>query len=155
MSSQTRGAPIPPPIAMVLAGVVAWLLSRFAPGLALHFPLHRVLAVLITLTGIALAIVAKRTFDRAGTTVNPLRPDEATQLVTTGVFRHSRNPMYVGQCLALAGWCMWLDNGLGWIAVPMLAVYLTLFQIKPEERVLAAKFGEAYDLYRARVRRWF
>ncbi|UHQ18549.1 isoprenylcysteine carboxylmethyltransferase family protein [Lysobacter sp. KIS68-7] len=150
----TRGAPIPPPIAMVLAGVVAWLLSLLAPGLALHVPLHRTLAVLITLAGIALAIVAKRTFDRAGTTVNPLRPDQATQLVTTGVFRHSRNPMYVGQCLSLAGWCMWLDNALAWVAVPMLVAYLTVLQIKAEERVLSAKFGEAYAVYRSRVRRW-
>ena len=140
---------------MVLAGVLAWMLTYVAPGLSLHVPMHRTIAVCIAVLGIACSIGAKVSFSRAGTTLNPLHPENATSLVTSGLYRYSRNPMYVGQCLVLAGWCMWLDHALAWIAVVALAWFLTMFQIKPEERVLLAKFGEDYRAYCARVRRWF
>ena len=76
-------------------------------------------------------------------------------VVTTGVYRFTRNPMYVGLTLVLAGWCVGLGTAVGLVVtVPLLVAYLTRFQIVPEERALARHFGEPFADYRARVRRW-
>jgi protein-S-isoprenylcysteine O-methyltransferase Ste14 len=145
---------VPPDLVMLFAACLAWLLSRLAPSLALDVPLHRALAVVIALLGLAFSLGSRSAFKRAETTLDPLHPDHASRLVTSGLYRFTRNPMYVGQCLAIAGWCLWLDHALAWAALVAHVAFLTMFQIKPEERVLMAKFGEDYRVYCARVRRW-
>jgi len=145
---------VPPDLVMLFAACLAWLLSRLAPSLALDVPLHRALAVVIALLGLAFSLGSRAAFKRADTTLDPLHPDHASRLVTSGVYRFTRNPMYVGQCLAVVGWCMWLDHALAWVVPVAHVAFLTMFQIKPEERVLMAKFGEDYRVYCARVRRW-
>ncbi|MEB0160908.1 isoprenylcysteine carboxylmethyltransferase family protein, partial [Pseudomonas sp. AH2 (2023)] len=90
---------------------------------------------------------------RSRTTVNPLRPDKAAALVSGGVYRVTRNPMYVGMMLLLVAWAVYLDSA--WVLAGPVAfvAYITRFQIAPEERVLRAKFAD-FDAYAARVRRW-
>ena len=88
------------------------------------------------------------------TTVNPLRPEKASSLVTSGIFRLTRNPMYLGLALIVAAAAAWYGNLLGGFVVPMFVLYINRFQIVPEERALAAKFGTAFDAYRSRTRRW-
>ncbi len=87
-------------------------------------------------------------------TINPTKPGSTSSIVTGGVYRVTRNPMYVGLALLLAGFALYLGNALGFLTLPAVVLYLGRFQIGPEERVLAAKFGAAYDDYRSRVRRW-
>ena len=94
------------------------------------------------------------TFRRARTTVNPLRPANASALVTTGPFALSRNPMYVGMATLLAGWAAWLGTPWALTGLVAFVAWITRFQILPEERVLAQRFGAAFDAYRGRVRRW-
>jgi protein-S-isoprenylcysteine O-methyltransferase Ste14 len=93
-------------------------------------------------------------FRRARTTVNPLSPHTCTVLVTTGVFRFSRNPMYLALLLVLLGWGLFLANGFAVLLALAFVAYMNRFQIGPEERALQQVFGQAFAEYRRRVRRW-
>jgi protein-S-isoprenylcysteine O-methyltransferase Ste14 len=93
-------------------------------------------------------------FRRARTTINPMKPGASSAMVSGGVYRITRNPMYVGLVLLLCGWSVYLGSPWAWLAPLAFAAYVTRFQIVPEERVLARLFGAEYAAYRARVRRW-
>jgi protein-S-isoprenylcysteine O-methyltransferase Ste14 len=110
-------------------------------------------AILVAL-GLALVQVAGVSFRRARTTVNPVRPDSASSLVVSGVYRFSRNPIYLGMTLILLGWASFLMNALSFVLVAVFVGYITRFQIIPEERALSARFGADYVSYQAKVRRW-
>jgi len=106
--------------------------------------------------------VAGAAFDLSGllafrasrTTINPLQPQRASALVVGGVYRFTRNPMYVGMALFLLAWAVYLSAVLPFLGPLLFALYITRFQIQPEERVLKALFGAGYLAYAARVRRW-
>lgn len=145
---------IPPPIVMLLLGMAAWGAARVLPDLSFALPQPALIAACLALAGVVLNVLPKLAFQRAGTTVNPLRPQLSSQLVTSGVYRHTRNPMYLGQAVILLGWALYLHNAAALLAVPALVLYITRFQIQPEERHLAARFGEAYAAFRTQVARW-
>jgi protein-S-isoprenylcysteine O-methyltransferase Ste14 len=86
--------------------------------------------------------------------MNPTKPSATSSLVTNGVFRFTRNPMYLSLLLYLVAWAVYLANWLALLLVPVFMLYITRFQIKPEERALSAQFGPEYASYKARVRRW-
>lgn len=88
-------------------------------------------------------------FRQAQTTVNPMEPEKATSLVTDGVFRISRNPMYLGLLLLLTGWALWLGTASPWFVPPLFVIAISVAQIVPEEL-----FGERYRAYRQSVARW-
>ena len=81
-------------------------------------------------------------------------PSKASQLVTAGVFRVSRNPMYLGMTLLLIGLALWLGSASPWLIPPLFVIIITVAQIIPEEHALGQVFGEPYAAYRRRVRRW-
>ncbi|MBB5766412.1 protein-S-isoprenylcysteine O-methyltransferase Ste14 [Xanthomonas arboricola] len=145
---------IPPPVVMVLLGLAAFAVTRLMPGFAFSLPRHAPVALVLACAGVALNGLPKLAFKRAGTTVNPLRPSLATQLITGGVYRYSRNPMYVGHAAMLLGWTLYLHHAVALLAVPLFVLYVTRFQIKPEERQLALRFPGVYADFCARVRRW-
>lgn len=93
-------------------------------------------------------------FNRAGTTVDPVRIDNASVLVTSGVYGISRNPMYVALSLLLLALAAVLARPWALLGPLVFATYVTRFQILPEERAMRAKFGDAYAAYERRVRRW-
>ena len=95
-----------------------------------------------------------REFVRAHTTVNPMAPTRARRLVTSGVFSRTRNPMYLGMLLVLAGWGVWLGNAVAWLGLPLFVAVLNVLQIRPEERAMRQRFGAEFERYAARVRRW-
>ena len=103
-------------------------------------------------TVIALAGVVE--FVRRKTTVNPVTPGAAAVIVTSGIYRFSRNPMYLGLLLVLMGWAVWLSNLMAFALLPFFVLYMNRFQIEPEERALSAKFGRAFIDYMGSVRRW-
>jgi protein-S-isoprenylcysteine O-methyltransferase Ste14 len=143
---------IPPPVVVgIVAGLMAW--QAWSLPLA-PFGRQGAAAIALALASGALAIAAAWSFRRAGTTVNPMHPDRATSLVTTGVFGWSRNPIYVADALLIAAWGLWLGDAASFAGVPLFMAYVTRFQVIPEERVLEARFGEGYRRYRERVRRW-
>lgn len=145
---------IPPPVVMVLMGIAAYGAARLLPALSFALPLRTSTAVVVALAGVALNVIPKLAFDRAGTTVNPLRPNATTQLVTSGIYRFTRNPMYLGQAVVLLGWTLYLQNAAALLAVPLFMLYITQFQIQPEERFLAARFPDEYESFRRRTSRW-
>lgn len=143
---------VPPPIVVVATGAVMWRAARQWPG-TLPGGVRQAGPVLAGV-GAALALWAVLAFRRASTTVHPLHPEQASALVIAGPNRWTRNPMYVGMLLALAGWGVWLGGGVALAGVAAAWGWLHRFQVLPEERALTARFGAAYDAYRARVRRW-
>ena len=145
---------IPPIIQMLLCGTLGWGLSGIAPFLAFDGVGRDVAALLFFSAGAVILGLSVNAFIRASTTVNPLAPEDAETLVTSGLYRISRNPMYLAMALVLTGSAFLIGN-LGAFAGPLIFVWvMTLFQIKPEERALQAKFGEAFTAYRLRTRRW-
>lgn len=144
---------IPPPLVMLLVAAVMWL-ATFGLGAADLLGAWRWPLIAVFLALGLIAPLGVRQFARAGTTVNPLNIAKASTLVTTGVFGWTRNPMYLAMASILVAWALFL--GVAWTLLgPVLfAAFITRFQIIPEERVMADKFGADYTAYRARVRRW-
>jgi|APFre7841882724_1041349.scaffolds.fasta_scaffold05420_1 protein-S-isoprenylcysteine O-methyltransferase Ste14 len=144
-----------PPLALTLIFALAIVAFGYlAPSANAPFPGHRGVAVAFLLVGIAVAVAAVVQFRQAKTSVNPMLPDRASAIVATGVFRLSRNPMYVGMALVLLGLCAWWSTLPGFALVPLFCLYMTEFQIKPEEGALLSRFGPEFGTYMARVRRW-
>ncbi|MCX6951215.1 MAG: isoprenylcysteine carboxylmethyltransferase family protein [Verrucomicrobia bacterium] len=144
-----------PPVAVWLAVALGMKLSTYvAPRLAVGWLHQPGLGLALGLGGVGIAVLGVVSFRRARTTVDPRYPHKMTALVTSGLYRVTRNPMYLGMLLALAGWACGLGQLLPWLFLPLFIAYLNRFQIVPEERALAARFGEAFAAYRARVRRW-
>ncbi|HEY0885182.1 MAG TPA: isoprenylcysteine carboxylmethyltransferase family protein [Ramlibacter sp.] len=144
-----------PPLAQVgvFAGLM-WLAARALPAPAFTFPGQLVAALLLVAAGALVAGAGVVAFRRARTTVDPRDPGKSTELVATGIYRASRNPMYLGFLLALAGWGIFLGNALALAALPVFVAAINRLQIAPEERVLRARFGESYTRYERSVRRW-
>ena len=134
---------IPPPAIDAACAALMWQLARSVPAGQLWPP-----------AGGALALAGVWAFARSRTTVNPLAPQRARALVTGGVYRYTRNPMYLGMLLALAGWAVWLGNAAALLALPLFVAVLNTLQIRPEEAALRARFGADYARYAQRVRRW-
>jgi protein-S-isoprenylcysteine O-methyltransferase Ste14 len=145
---------VPPPVVMAVVALLMWFGARAFPNLDFQMPAGGALALAIALVGLAIAVVAVVQFRRAGTTPNPMKPQESASVVVTGVYRYSRNPMYVGDLLILAGWAIWLANLPTFLGLPLFIAYINRYQIGPEERALSARHGTAYADYRHAVRRW-
>lgn len=145
---------IPPPVMGLLTGVGMWLLHTELPQLSFDFAGKLYVAIAIGIIGLGIEFTAFAGFQRVETTVNPMRPQNTSALVERGLYRFSRNPMYVGLLCMVMGWAIWLGAPLNIVLLALLAAYLTVFQIKPEEAVLREKFGASYEAYCRRVRRW-
>jgi protein-S-isoprenylcysteine O-methyltransferase Ste14 len=145
---------IPPPVVGALVAAAMWLVAGYGPQLPLPAAARYATVAVFAVAGIAFDVFGIAAFRSARTTVNPLKPERASSVVTGGVYRVSRNPMYLGLALLLIAWAVYL--GAAWpLAGPVVYVaVITRLQIVPEERVLRAMFGEAYGAYAARVRRW-
>jgi protein-S-isoprenylcysteine O-methyltransferase Ste14 len=145
---------VPPVLVWLLFAVVAVGLRGLAPGLGYSSAWTPIAAAVLALVGLALALSGIVKFVRVGTTVHPTQPSRASRVVRTGIYRLSRNPMYLGLALLLAALATWLSHPLPFLAVPAFVLYMNRFQIRPEERALLEKFGEPYAEYLRTVRRW-
>lgn len=143
-----------PPVALVLlAGVVMWALPPLV-GTAMLQPYQPWLSFVIVLLGAAVCLAGVLAFRAAQTTVDPMHPSAASSLVQGGIYRLTRNPMYLGFLLMLLAWALHIATLAALMVLPVFAAYLTVFQIQPEERALRARFGPGFDTYMAQVRRW-
>lgn len=145
---------LPPPLVAILFGVLMWLLARWVPGIDVTAGWRLTFASLVLAAGIAVCLSGVLSFRHAGTTVNPLQPETASSLVSSGIYRHTRNPMYLGFAIALVAWSIYLASPIALLGVAGFVLYMNRFQIGPEERALATLFGDAFSTYRGRVRRW-
>lgn len=151
MSLEAR---IPPPLVLLTIGAIMGFGTRSMQAFTLSPPWRPVLILVPLVIGILLAAPAIAAFFRAKTTINPIAISEASTLVQDGVFRVTRNPMYLGLALLLVAWANFLARPLAFLGPILFVLYITRFQIVPEERVLRAKFGAAFENYAHRVRRW-
>lgn len=149
---------IPPPLVTLGFALVLWLLSRLDLAIQLSFDsqdnLRLGASLLMFMAGGFFCIAGVLSFKRAKTTVNPLKPQQASALVTSGIYQYSRNPMYVGFGFFLIAFSIFLNTLFIIVVLPCFIVYLTRFQIIPEERALHTLFGETFSKYQSEVRRW-
>ena len=145
---------IPPVIQLAFWAGIAWGIHLLVPALDRHFTGQQAVAQALYLAGLAVAIAGMVEFARARTTINPVAPEQASRVVATGIYRFTRNPMYLGMAMLLAGAIVWFGNPLGAIALPGFILGMTMTQIAAEEAALSAKFGDDYGAYKGRVRRW-
>jgi protein-S-isoprenylcysteine O-methyltransferase Ste14 len=131
-----------------------WLTSSLGPPVVVPFGVRVGVALALGVIGLSISISGMVSFRRAKTTINPSKPSAASSLVTNGVYRYTRNPMYLGLSVTLMGWAVFLSNLLALLAVPLFVLYINRFQINPEERVLSSLFGAEYAVYKEEVRRW-
>jgi protein-S-isoprenylcysteine O-methyltransferase Ste14 len=148
------GLKLPPVAVGVVVAALMWFASSAAPAFDVMLPAHSVSSVSLALIGAAICLSGVFSFRRARTTVNPMKPERTSSLVVSGIYKYTRNPMYLGFLLALLGWAAFLSNLLALVLIPAFVVYMNRFQIAPEERALASLFAHDYPAYHARVRRW-
>ena len=145
---------VPPPVVALLIAAAMWFVAWQRTSIELPLLVRIVAFAVIALAGGATALAGDLECKRARTTINPFKPQNSTTLVTSGIYRFTRNPMYVGLTLVVVGWAAFLCSTWALLGPAVFVLYISRFQIAPEERVLSAKFRAAYTAYAARVRRW-
>ena len=145
---------IPPPLVAAAIATGMWAAASQPPPLPIAAGLRTPIALALAAVGVAFDLAGLVAFRRSRTTINPLRPQRASALVTGGVYRITRNPMYVGLALMLGAWAVHLGSAWGLAGPLIFVLYIDRFQIAPEERALERLFGDEFTVYAARVRRW-
>ena len=147
---------MPPLLVMAVMALGMWTGSVVFPALSISLPawMRWIAAPAVALFGALVSLAGVLAFRQAGTTVKPLAPDSVSRFVAGGIYRYSRNPMYLGFLLTLTGLALYLGNALGAIFLILFVLYMNRFQIAPEEDFLAARFGAAYRTYCESVPRW-
>ena len=143
-----------PPLALVLVFAAIMAAIAYAVPASITIPGRRIIAGAFAFAGAVAALAGVIAFRSHKTTVNPLTPDQASTLVVIGIYRVSRNPMYLGFLLALLGWGTYLSNWACMFMQPVFVAYVNRFQIGPEERALTELFGPQFLAYAKSVRRW-
>ncbi|MBL8221602.1 MAG: isoprenylcysteine carboxylmethyltransferase family protein [Bryobacterales bacterium] len=144
---------LPPAALVAIAASLMWFAAQNQAS-DFTLPASLLCATTSVLAGALICLAGVLSFRRAKTTVNPMKPASVSTLVAWGVYRYSRNPMYLGFLLILLGWALWLSNVLAFVLLPAFVLYMNRFQIRPEERALHSRFGRDYSEYQANVRRW-
>lgn len=145
---------LPPPLIALIVGACMWLLARTGLLPLPAFPFQAVFVGMLVAAGLGVMLLAAIQFNRLGTTVDPIHPERSSELVTGGIYRVTRNPMYLGDLLILLGWGVFLASVPALLASLLFVLWIDWVQIPREEAALRAQFGEAYDRYRQQVRRW-
>ena len=144
-----------PPAAILLIHMgLALLLNRTLGFGNFAFPGQGIVSKVLFVLAFLLAIITITTMYRARTTIDPVFPERASKLITTGIFRLSRNPIYMSLLLMLLAWIIWLGNFMGMVLCVSFVWFITKFQIRAEEKALGEKFGKEYHRYLRKVRRW-
>ncbi|WP_318444318.1 isoprenylcysteine carboxylmethyltransferase family protein [Photobacterium leiognathi] len=145
---------VPPPILLLLSILGMYLLSRFYPVMTLDFDGKSLLISMLCFIGVIPGFTAIIAFAKANTTIDPRYPQKTSRLVTTGIYRFTRNPMYLGLVFFLFAAAFYFSALSCFVVVPVFIWVMNNFQIEPEEAVLLAMFGEDYQHYCQTVRRW-
>lgn len=142
-----------PPLLFAAVALAMTLLDRFAPGATLLEGDARFIGAGLAAIGFALGAWGVLTCRAARTGILP-EPGTTTALVTKGPYRFTRNPMYLGMALVLAGYALLRGTLTPWLGVPAFMALVHWFWIRREEWWLAEAFGEAYNAYKDEVRAW-
>ena len=145
---------VPPPVYMALFLLLMWLFEDMMSFLSWENMVFQGLGILLMTVGFLFDGWSFLGFVKSKTTINPLKPESANNLVTDRLYRFTRNPMYLGMVLILAGWAFYLGSLLSLVFLPVFIKIMTKFQILPEERALEEIFGEQFLRYKSQVGRW-
>ena len=145
---------LPPLLQLIISLLLIRLLAGWLPTIDAAESARYLLASLLVMLGFAIGGAGIISFHQAKTTIDPRYPHRSCSLVTDGIYRLSRNPMYVGLVMLQIAYCLYLGSGFGLLVVAGFVLAMNRLQIGPEERALEASFGDDYRRYRARVRRW-
>lgn len=142
-----------PPMWLLLGLVAIFTLNRLAPGLRFTSTVWQLVGGVVIVAGLALLVVAGGLFKKAGTDLIPFR--NVTALVTDGVYRFTRNPMYLGMALVLLGTALTVGAATALLVPVVFAVIIEFRYVRPEEAILRAQFPDQFAAYSRHVRRWF
>ncbi len=145
---------IPPVAVFLLVVLLMYALKRLTPEFSLTVPFLEFVVAGLTLLSGYFGIAGIYEFRKVKTTVNPVKPENASSVVNKGVFAYSRNPMYFGLLLLIIALGLWWQHLSVILCGALFVSYMNRYQIKPEEHVLERLFGEEYLKYKNRVRRW-
>lgn len=143
-----------PPLALVFIFAILMALGTYVLPWTVNIPEPAFLALALCCTGAGVAVAGVLAFKKNQTTVSPFTPERSSKLVVCGIYKLTRNPMYLGFFLALAGWAVLLSNLAAFVWLPVFVAYMNRFQIEPEERALKKHFAADYQAYMESVRRW-
>ena len=143
---------IPPPVVTILFAIMIFYFSDNFAYVDLPFKIY--ISIFFISLGFIVTFSSARNFKKKDTTVNPMKPNETSKLVTDGFFKITRNPMYLGMLLFLLGLSIYNGLIVGLIFLPLFVGYITYFQIIPEENAMLELFGEEFTVYMKKVRRW-
>jgi protein-S-isoprenylcysteine O-methyltransferase Ste14 len=145
---------IPPVLVTAVFALLMWLVSILLPGITIPVSLRVGGLIALITVGALFSISGVVSFRKAKTSVNPLTPDACSSLVSSGIYKKTRNPMYVGFLFFLIGWGLFLSNLFSLALCASFFLYMNRFQIQPEEEILKSLFGEDFLTYKSQVRRW-
>ena len=143
---------IPPPIITLICGLGIYFSRSLFPKY--NYISINIIAVSFLLLGIIILITAVLSFKKQGTTVSPLQPEKASYLVVSGIFKYSRNPMYLGMLLILISMTIKFNFVGGILIIFAFIAFITKFQIIPEEEAMEKLFGQEFKNYKKTTRRW-
>lgn len=145
---------IPPLVQILVIAALMYLVDVLLPSLGFAISLRIEVVGILVLVGAVIALAGVISFRIHHTTMDPRYPEQTSNLVTGGVYRFTRNPMYLGFLFILLGWSVWLSNYIAVVMVVPYVFYITRFQIIPEERFIEDQFGDEYLEYKSKVKRW-
>ena len=143
---------IPPPIVTLFFGLCIYLSRPYFPEF--NNSVLNSLSIISFVVGIFVFAAAVSSFKKQKTTVNPISIENASSLVVSGIFKHSRNPMYLGMSFVLLGLAFKFNVIGGLLFTGIFMSFITIFQIKPEEVAMEKLFDQEWDDYTKNVRRW-
>ena len=143
---------VPPPIVTLISGLIIFFSRPLFPEY--HSNLINVFSAIFLFFGLLVFFIAVASFKRYKTTVNPLQPSKATHLVISGIFRFTRNPMYLGMALVLLSLSFKFNLLGGLIVTVFFIMFITKFQIIPEEEAMLSLFQDEFEIYKENTRRW-
>lgn len=145
---------IPPLLLVIFFGILMRLIALVFPLVNLAPKVTYIIAITALATSLYFSMSGVLAFKKVKTTVNPMTPEESSSLVTSGIYKITRNPMYVGFLFLLITWAAYLSSLYALGAVVLFVIYMNKFQIKPEEKMLTSIFGDEFSHYKSNVRRW-
>lgn len=144
-----------PPLALgIISALLIWLIDRKMPLYQAEFVCQNIMAGVISCAGLIVSLAGILAFKKRKTTIDPRYPAKANKLVINGIYKYSRNPMYLGMLLAIVGFVIFLGSLPGILIIILFVIFITRYQIQPEEIALQNKFGDVYIDYTKHVRRW-
>ena len=144
---------IPPPIVTFICALLIYLSKPIFPELIIKY--SNLISLVFLIFGLVIIIISFQRFKKEKTTINPINIEKASSLVTGGIFKYSRNPMYLGMLLILISITIRFNIYGGILIVGFFVYFITYFQILPEEKAMLKLFGEDFINYKNETRRWF